>query len=71
VPPHKNDPYIPPSGYKTPRKIEVIGAKVRTQRMRSKIVELPEADLSNPTGFFNNHLVGSVANKTALDLRDP
>ena len=71
VPPHKNDPYIPPSGYKTPQKIEVLGAKVRTQRVRTKVVEMLEADLSNPAGFFNNNLVGTLANKSALDLRDP
>lgn len=39
--------------------------------MRAKVVEMLEADLSNPPAFFNNHLVGSMANKTALDLRDP
>ena len=27
-----------------------------------------EADLSNPPAFFNNHLVGSLPNKTAVDL---
>lgn len=39
--------------------------------MRAKVVEMVEADLSNPPAFFNNHLVGSLANKTALDLKDP
>lgn len=70
VPPHENEYYQPPSSYKTPTQIEVIGGKKKVSRTRAKIVESVEADLSNPPQFFNNYQVGTLAGKTALDLGD-
>jgi hypothetical protein len=68
IPPHKNEYYQPPSSYKTPTMIEVIGGKKKISRTHAKIVETVEADLSNPPQFFNNHVVGSLPKGTALDL---
>jgi hypothetical protein len=61
---------VPPSSYKVPRIVEVIGGKRKVERVRTKVLESVEADLSNPPNFFNNYLVGNLASGSAVDIKD-
>lgn len=75
VPPHEADPYVPPSSYKKPERVNVVQAEKIAKREVTKIKEVVDTDLSNKDQFFRNYQtagqgldVGDVdANKLSMN----